>query len=752
MDGGRSLHWEPLITPSIWVALTIAACALLVLCAARRPSFLKPARWTGIILSMGLGVVLILALLLNPVWVEAMPPPPGKPVLTILVDKSASMAAPATGGSRSRLEEAVETAHRLAESASDRLDVRLTTFDFEVAAVDRDALSAAAADGGRTDLAGAIWSTVSFNRPAGQAMVLLSDGIDNAAGDASRLPNAIRLAEALTVPIYTKTIGGDADVQDISVSLWAPQELAFVDATARVSAYLSHRGLGGRRATVRLRSEGALIASESAILSDQQVSEVTFPISRENAGLYAYTVEVDPFPEEVTRLNNAHPFVLRVIDEPIRILLLEGKPYWDLKFLLRTLGSDPAVEMDSFVRLTEERMVRRSLARAAKDGEGGRMETWIAQRRNEDLLGSMDAIGEYQIIMLGRESDVFLTDDAIVNLRRWVSQEGGSLVCYRGAPVSTTREALGRMLPVRWTEGTETRFRMALTDRGADLGWLVSPGGEAGEVFSLLPSLATSAEISVPRPLAVVLATSSTNGASVPSPVVSYQPYGSGRVVAIEGAGMWRWAFLPPDYKQHDDVYPRVWQSLLRWLVSGVGLMPGQAVALRPDKAAFETQERVAATLLVREEQLGGLVPAVELKDERGTRTIHTPAPMGDEPGGFRVVFGLLAEGHYRAHVVGMDEEQIGASAMFEVRGFIGEQLDLKARPNVMARIAEHSGGAVLERGDASEITARFRAHQIKSRPQHVRRRPAWDRWWALSGVIGVWTVSWILRRTGGLT
>ena len=49
--------------------------------------------------------------------------------------------------------------------------------------------------------------------------------------------------------------------------------------------------------------------------------------------------------------------------KPIRVLVLEGKPYWDAKFLLRTLGSDPAVALDSVVKVSDTRYMRRTLSR-----------------------------------------------------------------------------------------------------------------------------------------------------------------------------------------------------------------------------------------------------------------------------------------------------------------------------------------------------------------------------------------------------
>src|SRR5262249_4583426 len=159
----------------------------------------------------------------------------------------------------------------------------------------------------------------------------------------------------------------------------------------------------------------------------------------------------------------------------------------------------------------------------------------------------------------------------------------------------------------------------------------------------------------------------------------------------IEGAGMWRWAFLPPQQQQQglQDVYRSLWHNLLRWAVSSADLLPGQQVALRSDKISFNVNDSASATLLLRDEK--GQPPAVELKGT-GLQTprIVTPVPLADEVGAFRVNFGKLAEGWYQARAVDpMAKEGTAAECAFDVRSFSEEQLDLKARPDLMARIAQ---------------------------------------------------------------
>ena len=252
-----------------------------------------------------------------------------------------------------------------------------------------------------------------------------------------------------------------------------------------------------------------------------------------------------------------------------------------------------------------------------------------------------------------------------------------------------------------------------------------------------------------PRPMATVLATTVSSSGQT-WPVVSYQNYGTGRVVAIEGAGMWRWAFLPPQHEEYSQVYAGLWQSLIRWLVSGATLRPGQKMDLRSEKVIYESNEPTWATLLLNEE-LRSNPPAVELRvvgDETPIGRFNATA-AGQEPGVFRVSFGTLPTGQYEAQVEGGDAAQ--ASVRFDVRPSVREQLELAARPDLMTRIAQDSGGAVLESASGRKIAALYETYMKNAQPQRIRRIPAWDRWYVLMAVLAVWAGAWGLRRASGL-
>jgi hypothetical protein len=743
-----TLTVDPLIPLPLWLLLLGAGIALLTSYARGRPGGITQRRWIVILSLMTSGLALILGLLLNPTWLEPITPPSGKPLVTLLVDRTASMATPDVGG-QSRYQLAAATARASATELASRFDVRTCTFAESVALVDPEALDSQRPDGLGTDLARALADSIEANRSQGQALVLLSDGIHNA-GPPERVMDAARLAKALSCPVYTRTYGADAAVKDLALELRASQDLAYVGQEASLDIRLKQRGLSGAEAFLRLMLNDKELDHRPVKLGPGETCDVTFSTRQDQPGLYRYEVRADPVPGEMNLANNRATFMLRVVDEPLHVLMLEGKPYWDAKFLARTMLDDPSVELDSVVRVTDTRLLRRTCHRAKTPGSRGRdqapaAEDWKMISDTSAIL-SEAGLRSYQVILLGRDAETFLTDRVVALLRNWLLRDAGSLVCYRGQPVSQVNQQLERLLPLRWAPTRETRFQLHLTEEGRSI--LTLPTGQTlpDALLSQLPTLATSSRTQRRNPLSAILA-AGPGADGDRAPLVTAQPYGSGRVVVIEGAGMWRWAFLPPQEQQAETVYRSLWQGLLRWLASNTGLLPGQKLALHVDKTTFATTEVASATLLARDDVMkdGGL--AVELQEDGiGRPTSYSPVPVDSEMRTFRIAFGKLPEGRYQARVVGQP-----ATVIFDVRSLSDENLDLTPRSDLMKRIAQETGGAVLNGETVNDVVVQLQNELTRPRPERVRRLPAWDRWWVLAGILATWTAAWAIRRLSGL-
>ena len=742
---------DPYLPLALWVPLALAAAGLLAWYAVAGRRRLPAGRWWVVVALMTLATAVPLVILLNPTWLERIPPPAGKPLLTILVDRSASMATRDAENGKTRYQAAVGFAAAAARELNDRYEVRVRAFADASSPASPETLAKQEPDGPATDLAAAVQEALADDQPQGQAMLVLSDGIHNAGG-VERLRQSVAKAKAMAAPAYVRTIGGPAAVNDIEVSLQQPQELAFVGQRVPVAVSVRQRGSLAAKTGLSLWLDDKPVEKRDVALKPDDVVEQVFYVLHPLSGLYRYEVRAEAIAGEVTTVNNAAPLLLRVVDQPVRVLLLEGKPYWDTKFLVRTLSNDQSIELTSVVQLAEGRLLQRKIPRRApptEKADSKNTEQWTVEKDAGKFLADADALASYQIVILGRNAEIFLTDDALAKLRKWLAEGEGSLVCFRGPPASQIGQRLGELMPMRWTPASESRFRVQMTGAGQALRWLPA-SSEGMDALGDLPSLATTARSEAPKALAVVLAKGVAGSTGQPSPVMVYQPVGNGRVVVVEGAGMWRWAFLSPEHLQCEEIYGSLWRSLVRWLTANVGLLPSQRLALRADKLSFNTDENVTATLLVRD--WSGEPPQVELAGgSLPSPRIANCVPRGNFPGQFYAGLGRLPEGRYSLRVLGIDKKELSGVAAFDVRGNLAERLDVRAQPNAMKLIAQDSGGAVLETLDPQMLAQQFDQHLSRTRPERTAQTMAWDRWWVLLGAFAIWGAAWGLRRRSGL-
>ena len=783
---------RPIIPLAIWVPSAIVAVVVFIIYARAIRSRLEVGRWRIVLALTAIVVAAPLICILNPTWVAEIPPPPGKPTFTVLVDSSISMnvkdhvqgSSPPTN----RYDAAMEIAKRFQGALTEKYDIRYRTFDIsDRSAPSIEKLVDSVPTGAGTNLVGAMENAVR-DGANGQAILLLTDGAHNGDGDGNELRRVAEKARALAIPVYSVAMGSAGGVDDLQIRARVSQETAFVKQTIPIIADVQQRGDLTRQVEVELSLDGEVVDSKVVSVEPNSSSAVSFDVEHSATNAFRYELGVAPLPAEATAVNNRSVVMLRVIDEPTRVLLLEGKPYWDTKFLMRTLASDASIALTSVIRMTDSRYVERRMVReiapaddantsdpagpvadadstettgdvaAESDNENAGPENagpenagpevsfrqeWSVRESATSVL--TEILADYQVVVLGREAEVYLDVDSMEQLRKWVASGDGALVCARGAPASQLNQRLRDMMPLRWSPTNEQRFRVQWTDSGNSLKWLGVT--DSDEPLGNLPSLASVTSTDGMKPLTVVLASSSAEKDAVP--VISYQPFGTGRVVVVEGAGMWRWAFLAPEYQVHDAVYGQLWRGMLRWIVTNSGLQADQKAALRADKVTYRVDEVAMASLIARpgipqDELVVHLTgPAID-----GERTVK-PVPTADGASQFRVVFGKLPEGVYRASLKGSDDPR--AVALFDVRSNLTEQLDVAVRTDVLKLFAERTGGAVLTNGSPEEVSEKFDEHLSSIRPVRLTAKSSWDRWWILLGVLVCMGTNWGIRRSAGL-
>ncbi|MEM6459816.1 MAG: hypothetical protein AAF710_10555 [Planctomycetota bacterium] len=782
------LLFRPVVDP-LWVGLLTAGAVGLAGWAWRRGRDGEVGAWTRLALPLRLAGVLGVGLLLMgpsvmPESGEAPTPTP----LTILVDASASMQTadvppPETGPAVSRYGYARSAWLDDARLAALRRehDVRLYSFG--------PRLSAALpgedeADHRTSDVLGGVAEAVNLSGGGGH-VVVLSDGRHSAGGDAAA---TARRAAAAGVKVHTVTLGGATRATDLALEARPRQPYLMAGEPGQLDVRLDAVNAAGRGTTLRVRHDGretarrvSLPAADHAAGGNASLS-VELPVQHDEPGLYVYEVSVDALPDEPEANNNAATVFLEVTARRMRVLVLEGRPYWDTKFLSQALRRDERVALKQITQVTPERR-ERIVTRTEEAGpdasppEGGS----ASASGVPETLADWSA---YDVVVLGRGMEHVLSVASADALVRYVSEGGGRVVMARGRAYDPGRPgggALGRawsvMEPVVWsssdgqgaggvlvpTEYGQTHPAFARLMRATD----GAPGlaslptlDEAAAIESLKPGTRVLAGLTAggtrrfaPRGGLSVGVEGNEDGVETSGGGVVEMGYGRGRVVAVTGQGLWRWSLATGADEDLAGVYDAFWSSLVRWLVMGAEADAGADVSLRLSGRSVELGGVLTVTVVQRgaaedaelsAEVVGpdGSVTGLSLERRAGAATRRVGAYVP------------TATGVHTVRLRGLDETpesvvETSGGGKFAVYDGNAERRRTAADPGLMRRLAEGSGGRVLdprEPGALGQLLAAERAARVVPPvPRYV-----WDRWGWLVLLLGGFGAEWLLRKKGG--
>jgi hypothetical protein len=273
--------------------------------------------------------------------------------MAVLVDRSASMGFPVRPEGQSRAAAAAEALDRFApglENLRDRYQVEVLGFTPELGPVSSEALRTAG-PANRTDLMGALRALKATDTGGSRKLagaVLLSDGADNAELQGGLQGRQADELGAFGFPVSTIRVGEPALV-DLAVEAVKVDDFAFVRNAVTVDLELHARGLKGRDVPVVLQREGLTLGTRTVHLDqDDQRAPLSFTFTPDQTGRFVYTVGAPVFPGEAVTENNTRSFVLKIIRDRVRVLLVVGRPSWDERFLRGLLRQDPNVDLVSF--------------------------------------------------------------------------------------------------------------------------------------------------------------------------------------------------------------------------------------------------------------------------------------------------------------------------------------------------------------------------------------------------------------------
>ena len=770
----------------LWlVALGIAAAVELILFLYRyEAGAISPRRAKWVIGLRLAALGFLVWVLVEPVWVRKVSKDAQRQLVVVL-DDSASMHLKDDGADKTRLQigEAALAQSKILEKLGAKLNVRTIRAARSVRA---EGEAVGEGWGDATDLASAL-STVLDQVPADElaGVLMVSDGRHNRP---ERVEDVAQRFGILDAPIAMIATGGAEPPRDASVvSVKAPEAIHLGD-RMRVTAEVKFDGYKGKKAKVALkRGKETLEEREISIPQDRHREEIRFAQLPKEGGVGDYRVEIAGLEGERFSENNAWEFETSITDARTHVLIVEGSPRWEFRYLRNLFyGRDKSVHLQ-YVLLhpdtvdgQQDQAVAASASRPFGDAQATRLPA------NEEEWRKFD------VIILGDIDPKAVDDDTWKIISRCVNERAALLVMAAGPrfmPHAIASEAGRSLVPadMEWSTRTylntsEEPFRFELTGEGRNSPVTQQSDGETANnsVWAGFPDINWRHPVSSLKEGAEVLLTAAITADQLPpsgganldraldalakrreqeakSALLVTRQTGKGKVALLLTDRTWRLREGAGDLYHH-----RFWGNLVRWGAGPTLRSGGERARAGTDQLTYTPDDKVKVTARLRDTSLKPVdddsLQAEVLLDGRSVAKIPMAA-IKDSNGLYEGEFKPFTHaGRYQIRITGDEaddlirEDKTGKlTTDFRVVGSRGpiELAETTLNLPLLETLAQLSGGKVVMPKNVSDLAGLVLT--TKDERLETRETPLWDSGWVLALLAIALSAEWVIRRAGGL-
>lgn len=727
-------------------AVAVVAVLLATVFYRRAFGMLRTWQWLTLLALRVAAIVLVVLLLFRPV-LSYYKELDERPALIFVLDTSSSMSIADDATGATRFDQARSRIESWWEPLDRDFDLRLIEFSEQASPLDDVASLAGVTPAGKaTSLACGLLAAVEELPPEKiEAVVLLSDGVDNSSRDP--------LAAARTLGAVVHTIGvgaslrGNVAYRDVQVTGIDCPATMLVNNLAKITASVEGIGLPGRVVTVMLEDNNEPIDERELTLDETDgPQEVVFEFRPTVTGRHTFTVRATPVAEEKIEQNNHRSAMAQVVEPGIRVLYLEGTLRAEYGALVdRFLAKDPDLEFCAMVQTRPNKFLRRSN---------------IEGLSFDAIPSDAASIDTFNVFIIG-DLDVSYLRPAVQELIVRRIREGAGLVMLGGyhslGPGGYEGTPLGDVLPVflgdREIGQMTDPFLPRLTPDGthhpifANIGDFF-PSEQGPARIEGLPNLDGCTRVQGRRPGATVLAR--VMDAGVAMPVLTVQPVDLGRTAVFCGDTTRQWQQGPRALDQ-ESPFLRFWGQMVRWLAGrDVAVDVEAGILAATDRSYYMPGESIRISAVVRDARGAGASGAAVVANIRDPAGLLIPVlldPVPGPDGNYAARFEPATTGRFtitpraRAGTTELTGEAIVVEVGRPAMEF--ERLDLD--DELLARIAADTGGRYYHIATADRLIEQLdRTRRERREYLEVRLyRPLV--FWLL--FVCILTTEWVLRR-----
>jgi hypothetical protein len=657
----------------------------------------------------------------------------------IMLDRSASMAyqddPPQNRWDTAR--SLVEELYRLSEH-KDR--IHLFAFSDTSTRIQPDDLNAIQPDGTDTRIVDSGRALLMQEKTKGAEMtgvVLISDGHEPVSQ--STTPFAL-LAAAHRSPVYPIVIGKVVPSKDMELSVPQKRLVSFPKQPVRINGFLVNHRMGPVTAEILLRdTHGTLVEKSTVLVQDGQKIPFDFEVVGDEPGYCEFTIETALRDGESNRANNNVNVGIFVLTDQLNVLMLEGEPYWDTKFLSHLLRAQTNISMTAIFRVAKDRFFKVS---TDSDMTSSEMDVFPDSEKE---------LSSYDLVVLGRGTEYFIDENRAALLKKFVQHHGGCLFFARGKSYEGSQSWLSELEPVTWEKSVTSNFKLVPLLAGEQAGLFggLLPGRE-DSLWNNLPILTRANACGQLKSFTTVLARGIPEASiESPFPLLVSKRYGNGLVLMINGDGLWKWGFSS-DAAKDGHLYQDLWINLFQWAVSYSEFHPGSDYLIRTDNTRFRINDPFRVQVRTRAHAIRQDMVVGVYRDEAKIQTLILGEDTSQD-GGWSGLLTLSVPGVYRLVTESTDGKSLGAQTSVRILPPPGETDNFSTNAPFLEEIANTSGGNLVRPEDLPELVRQLDGPETFTRKGDMTWETWWDSLWILAGIVFLFCMEWYMRRRQGL-
>lgn len=180
---------------------------------------------------------------------------------------------------------------------------------------------------------------------------ILSDGIIN---DGSSSASDF---ERIGVPIYTVAIGDTTAKTDLKIKKVIYNDFIYANTPTEIRTVLVNQNLTDKNATVFLYEDSKLIDQQNVKLSSSGLNNVSFTYTSKLPGEKNLLIAVSKLNNEETYDNNKYHFVVNILNDKIKLLIIAGAPSYDLTIIKKIFNDNDNLKVSEIIQITKDKFL-----------------------------------------------------------------------------------------------------------------------------------------------------------------------------------------------------------------------------------------------------------------------------------------------------------------------------------------------------------------------------------------------------------